>query len=100
MRSLAGHAASPAKLWRSGSFEHKKLVLRLAFADHLAYCPDGGFQTPKTSMPFKLLEGVRGDIKGMAEGVGFELVLRSRGSLSDRFPIGAVENPRLGQNQN
>jgi hypothetical protein len=50
-----GFLASPSKLWRSGKFDLQKLVLRLTFADHLAWCPQTGFQTPKTTMPFKLL---------------------------------------------
>ena len=51
--------SSPSKIWNSGTLEHKKLVLRLTFAGHLAYCPESGFRTPKTSLPFKVLEGIR-----------------------------------------
>ncbi len=62
--------ASPSKLWLSGKFEYQKLVLRLTFADHLAWCPETGFRTPKTSLPFKVL-GNMNDIKNrMAEGTG------------------------------
>jgi site-specific DNA recombinase len=50
-----GFLASPSKLWRSGKFDLQKLVLRLTFADHLAWCPQTGFRTPKTTLPFKLL---------------------------------------------
>lgn len=51
-----GFLASPSKIWRSGKFDLQKLVLRLTFADHLAWCPQTGFQTPKkTTIPFKLL---------------------------------------------
>ena len=35
-------------------------MLQLAFADRLAFCPNEGFRTPKTTLPFKLLEGFRG----------------------------------------
>ena len=67
-----GFLASPAKLWNSGSFLHKKLVLRLAFIDQLAYCPIDGFRTPKISLPFKMLKGFREGEKVMAEREGFE----------------------------
>jgi hypothetical protein len=63
--------SSPSKIWNLGSLEYKKLVLRLTFADHLAYCPESGFRTPKTSLPFKLLEGIGGseNINGAPERI-------------------------------
>lgn len=64
--------ASPSKIWDLGSFEHRKLVLRLAFSERLAYCPENGFQTPKLSLPFRLLGGENMDKKAMAETEGFE----------------------------
>jgi hypothetical protein len=39
--------ASPSKIWNFGSFEFKKLVLRLTFADRLCYCANKGFRTPR-----------------------------------------------------
>lgn len=61
--------AGPAKLWRSGTFSERQVVLRLAFADRLAYCPENGFRTPKMSFPFKVknefpIQGVRVDCRG------------------------------------
>ncbi|MFB2553990.1 hypothetical protein [Ensifer soli] len=47
--------ASPSKLWRSGKFEYQKLVLRLTFADRLAWCSENGFRTPEITLPFKVL---------------------------------------------
>ena len=68
--------ASPSKLWLSGKFEYQKLVLRLTFADHLAWCPETGFRTPKTSLPFKVL-GNMNDMKNrMADREGFEPSIR------------------------
>ena len=55
--------ASPSKIWKLGSFEFKKLVLRLTFADHLCYCTNEGFRTPKTTMPFRVLDSFRGGKK-------------------------------------
>jgi site-specific DNA recombinase len=64
--------SSPSKIWKTGNFAHKKLVLRLTLADHLCYCPDEGFRTAKTTLPFKLLEAFRGDESRMAHPRGFE----------------------------
>jgi site-specific DNA recombinase len=64
--------SSPSKIWTLGGLAHKKLVLRLAFVDRLSYCPEQGFRTPKTSMPFKMLEGFCGGKNEMARPKGFE----------------------------
>ncbi|MGE0847237.1 MAG: recombinase family protein [Flavobacteriaceae bacterium] len=64
--------ANPSKLWRSGKFELQKLVLRLTFADHLAWCPNEGFRTPQTTLPFKLLGDPNMGKCEMAETGGFE----------------------------
>ena len=45
-----GFLANPSKLWRSGKIELQKLVLKLTFAQHLAWCPESGFQTPQTTL--------------------------------------------------
>ena len=63
---------NPQELWASEAPEHKKLVLKLTFADRLAYCRNEGFRTPKTTLPFKALEAVAGEKCKMAEREGFE----------------------------
>ncbi len=65
--------ASPSKLWASGKMEHRKMVLRLTFAERLRYCAEGGFRTPKTTFPFSILKDIRAAFEQMAEGVRFEL---------------------------
>jgi len=57
--------ANPCKLWCSERFEHKRTVLKLAFAERLAYCPNGGYRTPKTTLPFRVLGGSYGLEKEM-----------------------------------
>lgn len=47
--------ANPYKIWGSGMFKMKRLVLRLVFCEPLSYCRQNGYRTPKTSLPFKLL---------------------------------------------
>jgi DNA invertase Pin-like site-specific DNA recombinase len=65
-----GFLANPSKLWRLGRLELQRTVLRLAFADRLAYARNDGFRTPKTTMPFKVLGSGRGPFDGMAERKG------------------------------
>lgn len=69
--------ASPLKLWSSGRMDHRKMVLRLTFAERLRYCPESGFRTPKTTFPFSLLADVRAGIEQMAEGVAAITVSRA-----------------------
>jgi uncharacterized membrane protein len=42
---------TPGILWASERLEHKKAVLKLAFADRLAYVRDEGFRTPDLALP-------------------------------------------------
>ena len=73
--------ASPWKLWETGQVVMQRAVLRLAFAERLAYHQNTGARTPKTSIPFKALRdesigGVcfgapRRNRTGTPEGTGF-----------------------------
>ncbi len=64
--------ANPSKLWHSGSHLHRRLVLKLTFAERLSYCRKSGFRTPEMALPFKALAGFRDGESRMAERVGFE----------------------------
>ncbi len=64
--------SNPKKLWDFGKLEYRKTVLRLAFSERLAYSPEEGFRTPKTTMPFSMLGDVARPFEGMAEREGFE----------------------------
>jgi len=64
--------ANPSNLWNSGEFTQQKLVLRLTFADHLAYCPINGFSNPKTALPFKMLDVICDGANRLAGTGGFE----------------------------
>jgi site-specific DNA recombinase len=61
-------------LWRSGFTPHRRAVLRLAFAERIIYCRETGLQTPKTSLPFRMLNGLRGQNLEMVEDRRFELL--------------------------
>src|SRR5690606_34484343 len=65
-----GFLSNPRKLWASGKVEWQKLVLKLAFTDHLEYCPEMGFRTPRKSLPFNMLGGKNMLKNEMAEREG------------------------------
>ncbi len=47
--------SNPCKLWETGRFDLKRLVLKLAFSEHLAYSYSEGFLNTKKSFPFNTL---------------------------------------------
>jgi site-specific DNA recombinase len=53
--------------------EHKKAVLKLAFADRLAYVRNEGFRTPNLALPFKVLADFKGSKSKLARPERFEL---------------------------
>ncbi len=65
LRTALDFLASPWKLWSEGKFEHRKMVLKLTFADRLRYNRIGGFRTANTSLPFRVLGGVSHAKKGL-----------------------------------
>jgi len=64
--------ANPWKLWESNNLALRRTVLKLAFADRIAYSRQTGIRTPKTTLPFKVLGGVLGKKCEMADWGGFE----------------------------
>ena len=58
--------ANPSKLWASERLEDKRTVLKLTFAERLAYRRNSGFRTPKPALPFKALKSFRMNENGMA----------------------------------
>ncbi|MCG7492486.1 recombinase family protein [Thalassobius sp. Cn5-15] len=62
--------SNPWKLWESENLLGRKNVLRLAFADRISYSRENGLRTPKTTLPFKVLEGFSINKKIMAERQG------------------------------
>ena len=65
--------SNPWKIWENGSIEYRQTVLKLAFADQLAYDRENGFRTPKLSLPFKALEDICSGNEEMAHRGRFEL---------------------------
>ena len=52
--------ASLWKVWERGDIDLRRLVLKLAFADRLAYCRETGPRTLPLSMPVKALDEFAG----------------------------------------
>ena len=58
---------NPRKLWESECIEQRRMLLRMAFADKIAYDRNQSFRTAAMSQPFSLLEDLR---EGKYEMVG------------------------------
>ncbi len=65
--------ANPWNLWETGQFTLKRMVLRLAFSERIAYCRNEGYRTPKTTLPFKVLGDLSGYEKDMVPAPRVEL---------------------------
>jgi|GEM_PF-3561578 len=59
-RTAMTFLANPQNLWASERIEYKRTVLKLAFSAKLPYCRKEGFRTARISLPFCLLEGLKG----------------------------------------
>jgi site-specific DNA recombinase len=78
LRTGMDFLASPWRIWTSGSFEHKRLVLKLALAERMGWSRNEGLRTVNLTLPFRLLAGIGAslpDVPGMASPTRFELVL-------------------------
>ena len=73
-RTAINFLGNPHKLWSSDRLEDKRAVLRLVFAERLPYQRNMGFRTAQTSLPFRLLEGLKGGQYDMARPTGVEPV--------------------------
>ena len=51
---------NPLKIWDSGLFGARRMLLRILFDGHLQYCRENGFSTPKTTSVFSALSGFSG----------------------------------------
>jgi site-specific DNA recombinase len=80
--------ANPYKLWVSGNLKLQRIVLRLAFAERIAFCRNEGFRTPQVSVPFTFFENFKEKNK-MARSRRLELprVLSHSDLNAARLPI-------------
>ncbi len=77
-RTAFGFLSNPYKLWDSDRLEDKRSVLKLVFAKRLPYYRNEGFRTAAISLPFSLLEGLKGGKYEMVEAGGIEPPSESR----------------------
>ncbi|PUB90898.1 MAG: recombinase [gamma proteobacterium symbiont of Ctena orbiculata] len=75
VRTAMQFLANPYKLWASGRLEDQRTVLKLTFADRLAYVRNEGLRTAKTTLPFKVLGDFCGLQSKMASPRGVEPLL-------------------------
>lgn len=71
-RTALEYLSNPLKLWFSDRLEDKRAVLKLTFADRLAYVRGQGFRTADLTLPFKVLEQITGGKNRMVGPEGFE----------------------------
>lgn len=69
-----GFLSSPWKIWNSGQFKLRRMVLRLAFVERIAYSRENGFSNPKISLPFNMLQEISMQKMMMARPTGVEPV--------------------------
>ncbi len=63
---------NPWKLWSSDRLSDRRLLLRLAFANHIPYCREAGYRTAIPTLPFKVLGGFCDTESGMVGPEGLE----------------------------
>lgn len=76
LRTALEFLSNPWKLWAEGTFEHRKMVLKLTFVERLRYRRNCGFRTASPSLPFKVLGDFSGGKMGMVGPVGLEPTTR------------------------
>ena len=74
-RTAITFLANPQKLWGSDHYPHKRIVLKLAFAERLKYHRERGFRTTLTSSPFTLFSSLKGGEGEMVRTAGLEPAL-------------------------
>ena len=74
-RTAMDFLSNPLKIWENGKFEDKRAVAKLLFSEPLVYCKKQGYRTPNFSLPFKVLEHLKGLEKRMVPRARIELAL-------------------------
>ncbi len=72
LRTALTFLAEPWKLWNSDRIEHKRAVLKLAFAGNLQYVRNEGFRTADLALPFMALANFSAGEKRMVGAAGIE----------------------------
>ena len=72
VRTALTFLGNPQKLWASERLEDKRAVLKLVFAERLPYVRNEGYRTAGISLPFRVLEGLKGGKREMVPPSGLE----------------------------
>jgi site-specific DNA recombinase len=71
-RTAMNFLGNPGRLWASNRLEHKRAVIKLAFAERLPYDKKTGFRTAENSLPIRLLKGFSSGESEMVLAAGLE----------------------------
>ena len=71
-RTAIEFLGNPQKLWDSNNIEHRRMLLRMAFADKITYDRNQGFRTAAMSQPFLALEDFKHGKYEMVDPSGIE----------------------------
>ena len=71
-RTALDYLSNPLKLWVSDRLEDKRAVLKLTFADRLAYVRGVGYRTADLTLPFKMLGQISNPKNQMVGPEGLE----------------------------
>jgi len=74
------------KIWDKGNLEWQKTILRLTFAEPVAYCRNQGLRTPEVAFPFKALGVFSVNKSKMVHPTGFEPVASAFGAGLRTYP--------------
>ena len=106
-RTAFDFLANPSNLWHSPRLEDRRAVLKLVFAERLAYVRGEGYRTAKISTPFKMLGDTNMSQAPMVPGTGIEPVTRGF-SIRFGWPVSGsricfcrvhVASERIGSNR-
>ena len=71
-RAAMEFLSSPWKLWESGDYQQKRLLLKLAVPNPIPYCKENGFSNREFSLPFSILGGMHMQKNKLVGPEGFE----------------------------
>ncbi|MEJ7928329.1 recombinase, partial [Sphingobium sp. AN641] len=65
VRSALVFLASPWEIYKNGSLEVRRMVLKLTFAERPSYSPKDGVRSALTTSPFRILSDLKGGMEAM-----------------------------------
>ncbi len=84
LRTALAFLEKPWKLWTHGDYEHKRLLLQLAFSKRIEWVLNQGLRTAELSLPFRALASFSSVREG---GGGGDWIRTSVRSEAGRFTV-------------